>query len=58
MDHLPAVLGLILGGVVAAPLAGWIAKHARPRLLTAAVGLWIVGLSAFQAFEIVTAATR
>lgn len=48
--YLPAVGGLILGGVCAAPVAGWVAKHAPPRGLTAAVGLLILGLAAFQAY--------
>lgn len=33
-----ATLGLLIGGVVAAPFAAWVAKHVKPRLLLALVG--------------------
>ncbi|MBX6425758.1 MAG: sulfite exporter TauE/SafE family protein [Variibacter sp.] len=39
---------LVIGGLLAAPLGGWMAKHARPRLLMALVGLLVIGLSVWQ----------
>jgi uncharacterized membrane protein YfcA len=47
-DHLPAVAGLIFGGLLAAPLAGFIVKLAPPRVLTAMVGVLVLGLSIWQ----------
>lgn len=41
--------GLIAGGVVAAPLAGWMTKVLPLRLLTWIVGFLVVGLAAWQA---------
>ena len=43
--HLPHVLALGIGGLLAAPLAGFIVKRARPRLLLVAVGLLVTGLA-------------
>ncbi len=51
-DHLPAVAGLIAGGLCAAPLAGYVVKMAHPRLLTVAVGLLVVGLSVWQGVQL------
>lgn len=36
------VLALLLGGIVAAPIAAWLVRHAAPRLLGATVGGMIV----------------
>jgi uncharacterized membrane protein YfcA len=46
--HASAVAGLIVGGLAAAPLAGWAVKLAPTRVLTAAVGVLVLGLAAFQ----------
>jgi uncharacterized membrane protein YfcA len=43
--HLPHVLALGVGGILAAPLAGFVVKRARPRLLLVAVGLLVTGLA-------------
>lgn len=43
-----AVAGLILGGVLAAPLAGYVVRIMPRRPLTAIVGLLVVSLSAWQ----------
>lgn len=45
LGHGPLVAGLVLGGVLAAPLAAWSAKVVPQRWLMAAVGLLIAGLS-------------
>jgi uncharacterized protein len=47
-DHLWSIGGLILGGVLAAPVAGWATKVAPMRLLTWVVGLLVTGLAAWQ----------
>ena len=43
-----SVGGLIAGGVVAAPVAGWMTKVLPLRLLTWIVGVVVVGLAAWQ----------
>jgi uncharacterized protein len=43
--HLGIVLGLALGGVVAAPLGAWLLRFVRPRLLMPLVGMLVIGLS-------------
>lgn len=45
MEHL---VPLVLGGVLAAPLGGWMAKHVPARTLMLAVGILIVALSLVQ----------
>lgn len=42
---LAPVLGLILGGIIAAPFAAYICKLVKPKFLMIAVGLLIIGLS-------------
>lgn len=51
-DYAAAVGGLILGGLIAAPFAGWIAKTVPPRILTFMVGGLIIVLAAFQAMQL------
>ena len=48
-DHLWSVLGLIGGGVIAAPVAGWMTKVLPLRMLTWIVGLVVTGLAIWQA---------
>ncbi|MFN3512508.1 MAG: sulfite exporter TauE/SafE family protein [Phenylobacterium sp.] len=52
-EHLWSVLGLICGGLVAAPVAGWMTKVLPLRLLTWIVGLVVTGLAAWQAVLLV-----
>jgi hypothetical protein len=42
LDNLPIVLGLALGGVLAAPFAAWLVSRVSPALLGTAVGGVIV----------------
>ena len=42
LDNLPIVLGLALGGVIAAPFAAWLVSRVSPALLGTAVGGVIV----------------
>jgi len=46
--HAWAVGGLIAGGVLAAPLAGFVTKHLPLKALTAAVGVLVMLLAAYQ----------
>jgi uncharacterized membrane protein YfcA len=48
-DLIWSVGGLIAGGLVAAPIAGWMTKVLPLRLLTWLVGFVVVGLAAWQA---------
>ena len=50
--HLTAVVGLIIGGVVAAPLAGKITKHIPVRTFTWAVGVLVVLIAIYQALHL------
>jgi hypothetical protein len=52
VDNAAAVAGLILGGMIAAPLAGYAIKIAPARLLTAAVGVLILVLAAYQTWTL------
>jgi uncharacterized membrane protein YfcA len=52
------VAGLLIGGVIAAPIAAWLVRHVPPRLLGSAVGGIIVFTntrSLFNAFEVADA---
>lgn len=47
-SHLYAVAGLVIGGVIAAPFAGYITRILPQRLLMVTVGALIVGLAIYQ----------
>jgi uncharacterized membrane protein YfcA len=47
-DHAPAVAGLVAGGIVAAPLAGYVVKRVPQRTLGLLVGALILSLSCWQ----------
>ncbi len=51
-DHLTAVVGLVAGGLMAAPFAGLIAKRVPQRVLTYAVGGLLLFLAAFQGLQL------
>lgn len=48
-QHVSSVAGLIAGGIVAAPVAGWMTRVLPLRLLTWFVGLLVLGLAGSQA---------
>jgi uncharacterized membrane protein YfcA len=48
LTHAPAVAGLVAGGVVAAPIAGYVVKVVPQRALGVTVGLLILCLSLWQ----------
>lgn len=51
--HASSVLGLVAGGLIAAPFAGVIVKIAPPRVLTYAVGTLVLGLAGYQTLRLV-----
>ncbi len=51
-DHAWAVGGLIVGGLIAAPFAGWIAKTIPTRVLTLMVGALVLLLATYQGLQL------
>lgn len=51
-DHFAAVAGLVVGGLIAAPFAGYIVKKIPRRVLTYAVGSLLLILAAFQGVQL------
>lgn len=51
LNHLEEILGLIAGGMLAAPLGAWLVKWLRPRLLMAMVGVLICALAVVQLLQ-------
>lgn len=45
LGHWEIIVGLAIGGVVAAPLGAWLVKHVRPRPMLCFVGLLVIALS-------------
>jgi uncharacterized protein len=45
VSHWGIVLGLALGGVVAAPFGAWLVRFVKPRFLMPVVGVLVIGLS-------------
>ena len=52
VNHAMSVVGLIVGGLLAAPFAGLIAKRVPRRVLTTAVGVLLLLLAAFQGLHL------
>jgi len=50
-----ATLGLLIGGVIAAPLAAWAAKHAAPKILLVLVGVLLTATSAYGVYRAIAA---
>ena len=48
LTHLDVVLGLLTGGVIAAPLAARVVKRANPTYARLATGLTIIALCAYN----------
>lgn len=51
-SHLAAVAGLVVGGLIAAPFAGFVVKRVPQRLLTFAVGGLLIALAGFQGLKL------
>ena len=52
-NHAAAVAGLVVGGLVAAPFAGFIVKKVPRKVLAYAVGILLVGLAIFQSIALI-----
>jgi uncharacterized membrane protein YfcA len=52
IDHASAILGLIVGGMVAAPLAGWFVQSVREGMLLRIVGILIVLVAGYQTLQL------
>lgn len=52
MLGLSSLSGLVIGGLIAAPLAGYVTKIAPARLLLAAAALLVIGLSIWQGVQL------
>ncbi|WP_309083791.1 sulfite exporter TauE/SafE family protein [Chelativorans sp.] len=52
MEHATAVAGLIVGGILAAPFAGWVIKSVPERVLLRAIGCLIVLLATWQTLQL------
>ncbi len=48
LQHLEIVLGLLIGGALAAPLAAWLVRHVRERTVLVAVGLLVLCISTYH----------
>ncbi len=48
ISHTHVVLGLLLGGVIAAPFAAWLAKRIPARPMMAAVGTLVIAVSVYN----------
>lgn len=48
LEHAAAVGGLVVGGVLAAPLAGFVTRRVPARAMTATVGALVLALAAYQ----------
>lgn len=51
IGHWPIVLGLLTGGIVAAPFAAWLVRHLPEKIVLVAVGGLIVGISLWQLLQ-------
>lgn len=51
-DHVAAVGGLVFGGLLAAPFAGYIVKYLAETTLLRAVGILIVSLATYQTLDL------
>jgi uncharacterized membrane protein YfcA len=57
-DYWKVVLGLVLGGAVAAPLAGYLVKIVPPRIAMVMVGVVVTGLSAVNIYGLVVSSSN
>lgn len=51
-----AIVGLLAGGAVAAPLAAWVVRHAPARVMMAVVGCVVIALSGWNLYRSLVAA--
>lgn len=48
LDHLEIVLGLLVGGAIAAPFAAWFVRHVPEKIVLKVVGLLVLCISLYQ----------
>ena len=48
LDHLEIVLGLLVGGAIAAPFAAWFVRHVSERIVLKVVGVLVLCISLYQ----------
>lgn len=53
IDHAASVAGLIVGGVLAAPVAGYVVRHVDTRVLMVVVGLLVITLAGYQTWQLI-----
>jgi len=58
IDYWQVVLGLLLGGVIAAPLAAILVKRVPERAVLVAVGVLVLGISVYQISSVLAASMR
>ena len=51
LEHASAVAGLVVGGVLAAPLAGLVTRRLQPKVLMIVVGVLVIGLAGWQTWQ-------
>jgi len=51
-SKLHVVLGLILGGVIAAPFGAWLVRRLHPRVSTLLAGLTVMALGLYNAYHL------
>ena len=50
----PIIVGLVIGGAIAAPLAALAVRYFPPRVLMAIVGCVVIGLSSWTIWGVIT----
>ena len=48
LQHLEIVLGLLVGGAIAAPFAAWFVRHVPEKIVLKVVGLLVLCISLYQ----------
>ena len=52
VGHIKAVAGLVIGGLIAAPIAGYATKLIPARTLMGIVGVLVIALASYQAWQV------
>lgn len=52
LAHLGAISGLVVGGVLAAPLAGLVVRRVESRVLMTIVGIMVIALAGYQTWDL------
>ena len=57
LDHAEAVAGLIVGGLIAAPIAGFVVRRVKTQILMVVVGVLVICLAGYQTWQLFTGAS-